>query len=342
MRQLTLVKPRCLEWHDVPAPSLQGEREAIVRPIAVATCDLDRDLIHGATPFPLPIAVSHECVAVVSEIGAAVRTVAPGDFVSVPFQISCGTCEACRRGHTGNCTTVAPRSMYGFGSAGGAWGGALSESLRVPFADAMLVRVPRGVEPIAVASASDNMADGWRAVAPAIASGRSTVLVVGGGFPSIGLYAAGIAVSLGAARVDYLDRDPQRLATAERLGAAPIPGPAERLGPYAITVDASREHAGLACALRSTEPEGICTSVAIYFEPTTPIPLLEMYAQTITFRTGRAHARAAMPDLLELVSSGRFRPGPVTHSVAAWSDAADVLADLRGKTVMLTDPTGHG
>jgi alcohol dehydrogenase len=108
-------------------------------PLPVATCDLDRPLALGATPFPLPLRFGHECVAEVLSVGDQVARLRPGQRVVVPFQISCGSCSPCQAGHTGNCASVPPISMYGFGVAGGHWGGALSDQLAVPYADAMLV-----------------------------------------------------------------------------------------------------------------------------------------------------------------------------------------------------------
>src|SRR5437763_275083 len=96
------------------------------------TCDLDWPMIVGRAPFPLPIHLGHECVA---EVVEGPEGFASGDRVVVPFQISCGTCERCRRGLTGNCSTVPPRSMYGFGQFGGEWGGMLSDLALVPYAD---------------------------------------------------------------------------------------------------------------------------------------------------------------------------------------------------------------
>ena len=150
-----------------------------MRPLAVATCDLDQPMIFGQTPFQFPIHLGHECVA---EVVEGPDRFAAGDRVVVPFQISCGTCERCRRGLTGNCASVAPLSMYGFGALGGDWGGMLSDLALVPYAEAMLVPLPDGVEPTVVASAADNITDGWRAVAPALAElPAADVLVVGGG-----------------------------------------------------------------------------------------------------------------------------------------------------------------
>src|SRR5205085_7407390 len=104
----------------------------------------------------------------------------------------------------------------------GPWGGMVADSLRVPFADHLLVRVPDGVDPLRVAAASDNLADAWRAVVPPLRERpAASVLVLGGGGRSIGLYAAGLAVGHGAAVVDYLDGDDERLAIAQALGATP-------------------------------------------------------------------------------------------------------------------------
>jgi alcohol dehydrogenase len=107
-----------------------------------------------------------------------------------------------------------------------------------------------------------------------------------------------------------------------------------RLGAYPITVDASAREPGLACALRSTEADGICTSIGIYFTQTTPIPLLEMYTRGIRFHTGRVHARPAIEPVLELVRSGRFQPELVTRETAGWDEAAEAVAGHGGKLVI--------
>src|SRR5256885_5566840 len=100
MRSLPLPEERAVEWRDVPEPRLQGPAEAIVRPLAVALCDLDRPIITGQAPVPPPVALGHECIAEVVEVGDDVSAVAPGERVVVPFQISCGRCERCRSGLT--------------------------------------------------------------------------------------------------------------------------------------------------------------------------------------------------------------------------------------------------
>jgi threonine dehydrogenase-like Zn-dependent dehydrogenase len=329
MRQLVFTAPRELQWREVPAPALASDRGALVRPTAVATCDLDALIIAGESPFEAPFAIGHECVAEVIDVGDAVASYRPGDLVSVPFQVSCGECAACARGRSANCESVGFMSTYGFGPAVEQWGGFLSDLVCVPYADHMLVGLPDGVAPAALASASDNLSDAWRAVGPALAADSgSDVLVVGGASSgSIGLYAAGLAVALGAGSVLYVDADPDRARIAAALGAQTLGDPPKRLGPFAITVDSSADAGGLRLALRSTAPDGVCTSTAIYFGEQPALPLLEMYTKGITFRTGRVNAREAMPHVIALAAAGALAPELVTTRTVAWDDAADALRE---------------
>nr|UXE44059.1 putative zinc-binding alcohol dehydrogenase [uncultured bacterium] len=336
MQELDFITTGKLKWRDVAAPQLEADVEALVRPIAVATCDLDAGIVRGEVPVAGPFPFGHEAVAEVVDIGAAVRTVALGDLVSVPFQISCGTCGQCRRGRTAHCTAVPRLSMYGLGSLSGApWGGFLSDLVRVPFADSMLVPIPDGVAPLAVASLSDNIADAWRTVGPPLAKEPGAAVLIVSGGTSVPLYATAIAIALGASQVDFVGGRRRDLDLAVSLGAHVIEGPfPRRLGPYPITVAALHDRAGLACAIRSTAPDGVCTSCGIYFEGDTPLPLLEMYSKGIRFVTGRVHARTAMSEALDLVASGRLRPEPITARVARWEEAAEALADHDAKLVI--------
>ncbi len=336
MRQLMFLGPRRAEWQEAPEPAVGGALEAIVEPLAVATCDLDVAILRGTfRAFPGSFPLGHEGVARVTDIGDAVSSVAPGDLVVVPFQVSCGTCRACQAGRTGNCASVPLGSMYGYEPFGGPWGGFLADAVRVPYADAMLVRLDPGVDPVAAASLSDNVPDAWRTVGPALADAPgSEVLIVGGGGGSVPLYAVQLALALGAPAVRYLDRDTEALALAAGFGAQVSDGPVPRqLGPFPVTVDGSMNTDGLGCALRSTAPDGVCTSVGIYLRDTA-VPLFDMYVNGITFRTGRGHARPAIPGLIELVASGRFHPELVTSQVADWEAAPEVLSEPPRKLVL--------
>jgi threonine dehydrogenase-like Zn-dependent dehydrogenase len=334
MRALNLIEPGKLEWREVAEPKLESDLEALVRPVAVATCDLDLLLVRGIAPAGEPFPFGHECVAEVTEVGDSVEGFEPGDRVSVPFQISCGECGTCRRGHTGNCERVERMAMYGL-PMGTNYGGFLSDSARVPFADAMLVAVPDGVEPESVASMSDNIPDAWRTVGPQLEERPGEPVLICSSGATIALYATQIALAMGAERVDFAGGNSYMRERAESLEAKLLEREfPKRHGPYAITVDASGDPEGLACALRSTEPEGICTSIGIYFTEMTPVPLLEMFTKGIRFRTGRVHARPAMEPLLELVREGRFRPEQATGETAGWEDAPEAVAGHRSKLVI--------
>ena len=94
---------------------------------------------------------------------------------------------------------------------------------------------------------------------------------------------------------------------------------------------------GLGCALRSTGPDGVCTSIGIYLKDTA-VPLFDMYVKGVTFRTGRGHARPALPRLIELVAAGRFQPQLVTSLVADWDSANEALSDPPRKLVLTRVP----
>ena len=361
MRGLFFLRPGSLAWRDAPTPTLGGPGEALVRPLAVARCDLDAAILRGRAPFrgralhwlrdalphrlgrdgifrraPFagPFAFGHECVAEVVAVGAEVTAARVGDRVVVPFQISCGVCDRCLRGLTAACTGVAFAATYGLGR--GDWGGVLAELVRVPFADAMLVPAPDGVSAVDLASAGDNVADGLRTVASALAARPgASVLVAGGEAASVGLYAVACARALDAGEVVYVDGDRDRCDDAARLGAKVFDTWNDlRQRDFAITVDASADPAGLDAALRATEPGGTCTSVGVYFTPRTPVPLLPMFMRGITFHTGRVCSRAMLPQVLALIAGGRLRPSQVRTHVAPWAEAPRALHHAAPKVVI--------
>ena len=341
MRQLTFVKPKVLEWHDVPAPRLDGPRQAVVAPVAATTCDLDRSIIKGRAPFGGPIALGHEFVAEVIEVGTGVRTVVPGDVVAVPAQISCGECDRCQAGSTAFCRSLPANSMYGLGPTVGDWGGGFSDLVRVPFADHMLVRLPRGVTPERVPAASDNLTNAFEVVVPPLERRPGAgVLIAGVG--ATGLYAIQMAKASGAGRIGYLDHDRRRLELAGRLGAYPIEvqrgqprAPLE--GEYEIAVDARGEPEDLAFLLRSLAPRGICSSVSMYFREA-PLPLLEMQLHGIRFEATPTNIRPHLGAVLSLVQRGRVAPEEITSETLRWDDLPQALSEPSMKPVFVRSP----
>lgn len=340
MRQLTFLSPGRFEWREVPAPVITGARQALVRPLAVARCDLDLYIANGVAPFAGPFAFGHEAVGEVVDAGDAAG-VKPGDRVVVPFQISCGTCDNCRRGYTNTCLNVPAYAAFGLAGNGRQdFGGALADRMLVPFADHMLVPLPEGVDPVTAASACDNIADGWRGVAPHLAARPdAAVLVVGGLAQSVGIYAAGAAVALGAPRVLYLDDNEANRARAAALGAEVAPlALAEGRKPdaqFEIVVEAAGTAAALGFAIRSTAPNGMLTSVSMHFAATTPVPLTEAYYKGITLHTGRVQSRPVLPDVLGCIACGKLHPQHVTHRVASFAEAGEAMADPGPKLVFV-------
>lgn len=350
MRALLAAPKGSLRWREVPVPPPPGPHGATVRPIAIATCDIDCALCHGVTPLLLPLRLGHECVAEVTAVGAEVATVAVGDRVIVPFQINCGACQPCRAGFTGSCLAVPPIAAYGMGVLSGHWGGAFADELAVPFADAMLVPLPAGIDPAAAASLADNVCDAYRHLAPHLPrllqrDPEAEVLIVGSvtrrfSFgSSMPLYSGLIAKALGAKRVTIADNRPALAEHAGRLGLSTIdPRRLRHRPPAPLVIDLSVYPRGLALALSCTAPDGICTSSGSLHHKGS-IPLLAMYVRNVTLQIGRTHVRSLIPGALELVSSGKLRPETVTATVAPLDEAPAVLAESfrsGGAKVVLT------
>ena len=336
MKQLTCTAPGTVEWIEVAEPRLEDDGQAIVRPLAVARCDVDFLFAMGFGAPGRPFALGHECVAEVISVGDDVRTVAPGDHVAVPFQINCGSCGACRRGLTACCETVPFRSSYGMPLTAKDWGGAVADLLLVPFADAMLVPLPPAVDPVVACGAGDNIADGWRTVAPWLAERPgASVLVVGTGETSAGLYAVDAALALGAGRVDYLAPGGSALAIAERLGARVIEAPYEkRRGAWDITVNSTIDLDALRLALASTAPGGVCTNQGPFPGGDVALPLASMYTRGITFETSRVQSRAALPPVLDLLAAGRLHVHEITTRTVGWKEVAEAWLEPSVKLVL--------
>jgi threonine dehydrogenase-like Zn-dependent dehydrogenase len=319
---------------EIDTPVLTRPTAALVRPLVVATCDLDTAMLRGIAPHPPdPFPFGHEAVAEVVEIGDAVTAIHPGQHVIVPFQLSCGTCQRCASGRTGRCSTLGGLPMYGLGALGGNQPGMLADLVDVPHADAMLIDAPPGPPISALASLSDNIPDAWRTVAPPLASTPGAdVLVVGGGAISIGLYAVAIARALGAGHIHYLDDNHARLEHAQRLGATPLEW-GQRPPRSPITVDASGTPEGLRLAINRTDFDGTCTSASIYFEPV-ELPLLAMYTNGVRLVTGRPHVRTLLPDIIASIVAGDFDPDLVPATLVPWDDAPEALADPDDKLVI--------
>ena len=344
MRALMFRGPMALAWEEVETPQLMEPRDALVRPIAVARCDLDPAIALGLYPMPAPIVMGHEMVGEVVAVGEAISNVHLGDKVIVPFQLSCMTCAPCLRGHTNACVNVPSGTAFGLGPHGGIdLGGALAELVRVPWADVMLIPLPEGMDPVVAAGIPDNVSDGYRCVAAPLAERPGApVLVVGGLAPSVGLYAVLAALALGAEKVLYVDDDASRLELAAAAGAEVIDAKdqwdslklAER---FPIVVDANVLDPGRNFALRSVEPCGVCTSVSGGASSRSNLPLQSMYLKGVRYEIGRVHACATAKPVLDLVSSGSLDPARIINKVVPFSEAVEGMILPVTKVVFVND-----
>jgi threonine dehydrogenase-like Zn-dependent dehydrogenase len=341
VRQLIVTTDRRLEWREAAAPKLLHPTDALVRPVTLSICDADVAYLKGKFPARDEFCFGHEFVADVIETGDGVAAFSRGDRVVVSFLIACGQCDRCKRGFPAACTTVPPKSAYGFGIFGD-WGGAACDAIRVPYADTMMVKLPAGVSAIDAAGAGDNLSDAFRCVAEGLLEepGAPVLIVAGGGgAPSISLYAAALARALGSEQVDYIDSDPARLAIAEQVGvnAIEMRQPPSRYGSYLVTADTSCDPTGawLSTALKSTAPYGRCTSCGTY-HGSAALPIGTMYMQGVRYTIGWANIQALMPKVLDLLAQRKV-PVERIHTVARWDDAIEAMESPPVKLILARD-----
>lgn len=338
MRRLWWRGPGIVGWEEAPEPQLHAAHAAIVRPVAATTCDLDVMILRGETPFSAPIALGHECIAEIVELGAAVVGLTVGQLVVVPWHLSCGTCTRCSRQLPNTCESFPSGAMYGL-DVGGDFGSFFSDLVYVPHAASALVPLPAGLDPIACASASDNLPFGYELTIPYLQTQPGADVLVMGGVGSVGLYAVAYALAGGAGEVIYVDQHPDRLARAAAYGAkvveASAPKRMDRV--YPVTVDASGTAQGLQCAIRSTEAEGQCSSVGTHWDDVL-MPMREMYSKGLHFYTGRGRGLPNIAAALAFVEDGRVDPWGAITDVASFDDAPARLAAPAMKTVFARPP----
>lgn len=323
MRQLTAMGPNDVQWIEVPDPQLNSPKAALLHPVAVGVCDFDRGVVSGRyTNLSFPIALGHEIVAKVLEVGDEVQTLKAGQHVILPLHISCGECGPCAGGHTNSCDSRRPLSNFGLGAAGGNWGGGMSDLLVVPYADAMSVPVPDGFTPADCAAIGCNLVDLHRTMQPHLtAFPNPHVLIVSGNAGNMALYGVVMAKALGIQAIDFLDDDDLRLQAAAALGANALRlGQATRKDGYPIVVDCSADPDRLAIALKSVAKDGICTPVWPY-AGTVNIPIGQMFRKNATLITGQPHARAHMSPVLSLMAAHNFSSTSIPVEVLPWESA---------------------
>src|SRR6516165_8056078 len=169
MRGTVLYGPRDVRFEERPAPTITAPTDAVIRISAACVCGSDLWPYRGIQPVMQPTSMGHEYCGIVEEVGRAVRSVRPGQFVIGSFFASDNTCPNCQVGYQTSCQH---RELMG---------GAQAPRLRVPLADGTLVatpEIPPGELIPNLLTLSDVMGTGWFAADAANVEPGATVAVV--------------------------------------------------------------------------------------------------------------------------------------------------------------------
>ena len=198
----------------------------ILRIVSTNICGSDQHMVRGRTTAPEGLILGHEITGEVIEKGRDVEFIDEGDLVSVPFNIACGRCRACKEGDTGICLNTNPErpgAAYGYVDMGG-WVGGQAEYVMVPYADFNCLKFPdkaQAMEKILdLTMLSDIFPTGFHGCVTAGVKPGSTVYIAGAG--PVGLAAAHAAQLLGAAVVIVGDLIPERLQQARSFGCETV------------------------------------------------------------------------------------------------------------------------
>src|SRR3954462_11432669 len=135
MRGTVLYGPRDIRFEDRETPKIVEPTDVIIRISLTCVCGSDLWPYRGLQPINGPSPMGHEYCGVVEEVGQAVRSVRPGQFVVGSFATSDNTCPNCKYGYQSSCVQREFMTR------------AQAPVLRVPLADGTLVAtegVPSG------------------------------------------------------------------------------------------------------------------------------------------------------------------------------------------------------
>jgi threonine dehydrogenase-like Zn-dependent dehydrogenase len=311
VRGVVMYAPGDVRVEDVDEPQILKPTDAIIR--LSATCIWGSDLwaYRGIEALDGPRPMGHEYAGIVEEVGSAVSTVKPGQFVVGSFFASDNTCEICRSGYQPSCPH---REAFG------PTGAAQAERMRVPLADGTLVATPEvpaeDLVPHFLAT-SDVLGTGWFAAVAAEAGPGKTV-VVGDG--AVGLLGVLAARELGAERIIAMSRNEPRQQLALEFGAtdivtergedgvAAIKDLTDGLGAHSV-IEAVGTQESMMQAIHSTRAGGHVGYVGVTHE--VALPGMELFFSHVHLHGGPAPVRRFLPDLMDRVWTGKIQPGKV-------------------------------
>lgn len=326
MRATVIHAPYDVRVEQRDDPRLLAPTDAIVRVEAACVCGSDLWTYRGVNRIEHPVAMGHEYVGTVEEVGADVRTVRPGQLVVGSFFASDNTCPICRAGYQTSCVHREPVR------------GAQAELLRVPLADGTLVATPERPDDDllpGLLTASDVLGTGWFGAREAQAGPGRTIVVVGDG--AVGLLAVLAAAQLGAEQVVAMSRHAPRQELARAFGATEVV--AERgdegvarvldltdgLGAHGV-VEAVGTPESVAQALGSVRPGGHVGVVGLPHG--VELPVVDMFYRHVHWSGGPAPVRQYLPELMDLVLDRRIDPARVFDLELSLDDAAEGYAAM--------------
>jgi threonine dehydrogenase-like Zn-dependent dehydrogenase len=224
MRALVYHGPRNVSVDQVPDATIEKPTDALIRITTTNICGSDLHMYEGRTDVEQGKVLGHENMGEVVAIGDGVDRVKVGDMVCLPFNIGCGFCKNCEAGLTGFCLTANPPNAgaaYGYASMG-PYNGGQAELLRVPYADwnALILPDDAREKENDYVMLSDILPTGYHGTELAQVGLGESVVIWGAG--PVGLMAALSAAVRGADQIFVVDRQPDRLRLAEKLGATAI------------------------------------------------------------------------------------------------------------------------
>ncbi|MHB1064413.1 MAG: zinc-dependent alcohol dehydrogenase family protein [Georgenia sp.] len=343
MRATLIHGPHDIRLEEVPDPHVIDPTDAVVSVVAGCVCGSDLWRYRGINPVPEPTRIGHEFVGVVEEVGPAVRTLTPGDFVIAPFAYGCGACVNCRHGLPTSC--VRGGNFAGHDKDGHLVDGGQGEYVRSPFADATLVKVPEAPDDELlphVLALTDVMGTGHHAALRGGVRPGATVAVVGDG--AVGLCAVLAARRLGAERVTIFSRYPARQAVARTFGADDViesrgaEGVAELrdlLGaPGAdVVLEAVGNQDSMEQAIAAARPGGNVGYVGVP-AGVTGLAVRPLFTRNVNLLGGVAPVRVYLEELLADVLDGRIRPGAVFDRTFPLDDVAAAYAAMDSREVI--------
>ena len=313
-----------------PKPTIQHERDAIVKVTLASICSSDLHIKHGSVPRAVEgITVGHEMVGIVEEVGSAVTHVKPGDRVTVNVETFCGECFFCKKGFVNNCT-----DKNGGWALGCRIDGGQAEYVRVPFADQGLNKIPDTVTDRQALLVGDVLATGYWAAkisAESEASGITeddTVLIIGAG--PTGICTLLCVMLKNPGRIIVCEKDENRIKFVnEHYPNVLTVTPEKCLDFVRMNSDhggadvvlevagASTDEVGgmntFELAWQCARPNAIVTVVALYDKAQT-LPLPDMYGKNLTFKTGGVDG-CDCEETLKLIAEGKLDTEPlITHT----------------------------